>query len=132
MGNNRLKVYPSDMISVGSKTVPGTRGIFVLIYMDEPNKNKYTRNDLITYKEFLQHTSAHRFQNNPDLQMKVNRGVKYNEIIEPLFDNIVRKEIPPTTPTTRSVPPPPQTPQLHMKPFQPPSYSEIVLQQHIP
>ena len=52
--------------------------------------------------------------------MKGNRGFKYSIIIKPLWDKIIRKEIPPTTT------PPPQTLQL-LKPatFQLPSYSEI-------
>ena len=109
------------MISVGSNTIPRRRGIFELIYMDKPNKNNYNNKDLETYKEILEHTSVHRFQNNPTMKVKGNRGFKYIGIIKPLFDN-PRKEIPPIT----APPPPPQTSQL-LKPatFQLPSYSEI-------
>ena len=74
-----------------------------------------------TYKEILEHTSAYRLQNNPDLQVKGNRVFKYSIIIKPLFENILRKEIPPAIPTV------PSPPQLLIKPatFRPPSYSEI-------
>jgi hypothetical protein len=65
------------------KIVPGTKGIFELIFKIEPTD--YTDEDYEIYKEVLQFTSSHRAFDSSSGNIKSNRGKKYHNIIKNLF-----------------------------------------------
>ncbi|XP_066585621.1 uncharacterized protein [Prorops nasuta] len=62
---------------------PGTKGLFELIFMKEPED--YTKYDLGTYKSILSQTNVHREDNTSTGNLRGNKGHKWKEIISTLF-----------------------------------------------
>lgn len=79
---NKEKKY---MVSVRNKNYELTAGLKELIMRNKPNLELVSDHDKTVYKEMLINTNAHKRDFNPDGQLKGDKGIKYRQIIKPLF-----------------------------------------------
>src|SRR6218665_1455070 len=91
IGNSPISIQSND-VTVGDKTYAGTPGLWDLLTMAKPNKTIYDRNDLEEYAEILHVTNAMRQPNNPR-KPKSSKSQKYKQIITPIWDTKVGKEV---------------------------------------
>lgn len=79
---NNVKNY---MVSINEKHYKLTPGLKELLMRSKPNLNTVTEYDKIVYKDILHYTNAHKRDFNPKGQIKGDKGVKYRQIIKPMF-----------------------------------------------
>lgn len=72
-------------INVNDKNYELTAGLKELLFQSKPNCNIINEKDKITYKDILVHTNVHKRGFSPQGQIQGNSGMKYCEIIKPLF-----------------------------------------------
>lgn len=96
IGNKRIEFDAEDFIRVGDEVYHGSRGLFELLFMKEPDESVITINDKRKYKEILQISSAHKQEFNPNGRIASSGGMKYKNIIKPLFESIGRGILPVT------------------------------------
>lgn len=83
IGNKTLELDGADII-IDDEKIPGTEGLYNLIFMKQPDKELYNSSDLQRYGKLLRLTSAHKRGWRDDAQINGNRSYKY-EIIRRLF-----------------------------------------------
>jgi hypothetical protein len=69
-----------DNIHIDVQEFKGSPGVFELLFMRNPYKDVYNEKDLITYKEILNTTNAHKQSYDEKHQVISNRGKKYKNI----------------------------------------------------
>lgn len=74
-----------SLISIGDKSYEITNGIKELLFKKKPDLNLVSEQDRITYKDILENTHAHKRDFKSTSQIKGDKGMKYNQIIKPLF-----------------------------------------------
>lgn len=84
IGDSKIKFSKSKVL-VGDKMFDATPGLLELLFMQVPDKNLITTNDLSGYKEILSKTNAHRQSYSRDKNINSNRGKKYTSVISVLF-----------------------------------------------
>lgn len=88
-GRLMLGSYPISMsdkkLIIGGETYYLTRGLYDLLFKKVADFNKVTEDDKRLYKTLLLKTNAHRRDFNPNKPIKSNKGMKYLQIIRPLF-----------------------------------------------
>lgn len=85
IGNKEVEIA-SDDITVANKTYKGTKGLWQLLTLKEPED--YTPVDLQNYKEILEATNGHLKSYKDGAPMSSNRHTKYLNIIKPLFKSV--------------------------------------------
>lgn len=80
--NNSLK---SIIATVNDKHYEITPGLKELLLRNRPDLSLVTETDKIVYKDMLHNTNAHKRDFNPNGQLKGDKGLKYRQIIKPLF-----------------------------------------------
>lgn len=73
-----------DKIIVGNHSWAYTPGLFQLLFYKKPHN--YDALELDIYKKILIDTNAHKRNYNPNERIKGNKGYKYKNIIQKLFD----------------------------------------------
>lgn len=76
-------IFKDKSIYVADKKFKETPGLLKLLFYRNPEK--FSLNDLNTYKVLLMLTSAHRYDNEPNKRIKANPGLKYKTIISKMF-----------------------------------------------
>lgn len=82
--NSKEKNY---VITINNQNHELTAGLKELLIRNKPNLEMVTEKDKTTYKNLLIITSAHRRDFNPNGQFKGDKGIKYCQIIKPLFSD---------------------------------------------
>jgi hypothetical protein len=85
IGDQELDFDNEGKILIGGTDYGSSEGLYELIFKKRPDKEKYTEDDLKTYKSVLFATNAHRAGNKPDGRIKSYRDTKYKNIIKKLF-----------------------------------------------
>lgn len=80
IGNKSIEIDINDLIIDGLRYT-GTRGLYELIFMNNPNPYIYSEEDLDTYALILKNTNAHKVNYSSRGRVKSNRGNKYKNII---------------------------------------------------
>lgn len=84
IGDKQLEISENDLI-IDGKLYPGTRGLYELIFMNNPNEYIYDETDLNNYASIILNTNVHR-QNYSILgKIRANRGHKYKNIISKII-----------------------------------------------
>jgi hypothetical protein len=83
IGDNKIDVDKDDNILIGDNKYKGTKGLFELIFKNNPSK--YTKKDLNLFKTILENTNAHRKGYSKNSPVHRNRSIKYESIISILF-----------------------------------------------
>ncbi|XP_066585314.1 uncharacterized protein [Prorops nasuta] len=83
LGNVLFNTDENDDIIIGENKYPGTRGLYELIFMKQPNE--YIKDDEKNYKKILLKTNAYRRNRSSEDQIKDSRGSKYKNIISNLI-----------------------------------------------
>lgn len=73
------------LIKVGDKTYNLTLGLKELLFRRKPDLKLISSKDKLVYKDMLHYTNAHKRDFNPNGQIRGDKGIKYREIIRPLF-----------------------------------------------
>jgi hypothetical protein len=84
IGNSNIE-FTDSTVRVQDKVFDITPGLLELLFMQEPNKNVVTADDLNSYKEILLLTNAHRQSYSVDKNVNSNKGKKYTSVISFLF-----------------------------------------------
>jgi hypothetical protein len=82
IGTAEVKFVGKD-IDINGKRYEGTPGLYELLFKRNPKK--YSDQDIHTYKEILDITSAARTNFNPNSQIQGTKAFKYKSIIGPLY-----------------------------------------------
>lgn len=90
MGDKVIEVDVDDLI-IDDKRYEGTRGLYELIFMNQPNEYVYTDKDLENYASLLNETNAHRINYSKLGKVKSSRGHKYKNIISQIIKKDVRR-----------------------------------------
>lgn len=89
MGNSRVTFNEREIV-IGSKSYIKTPGLLELLFKKTPNLSQITEDDKQHYKKMLLDTNAHRRDFDPNKAIKSNKGLKYTNIIRPLFIKLVK------------------------------------------
>ncbi|EFA12280.1 hypothetical protein TcasGA2_TC005265 [Tribolium castaneum] len=87
MGKHELIISQNGDLILDNESFPGTPGLYRLIFFKNP-EDKYTqitKEDRSAYKKILEISNTHRKNNDPTKQLKGHRGVKYTQIVQPMF-----------------------------------------------
>lgn len=84
---NKNSAEKQYMITINEQNYEFTPGLKELLIRNKPNLKLVTEKDKIMYKHLLVTTSAHRRDFNPNGQLKGDKGLKYCQIIKPLFSD---------------------------------------------
>lgn len=84
IGDKELKIKGND-IEINNKIYNGTPGLFELVFKKKPTQ--FNDEDLINYKTILLATNAHKRNHSPGSQVLGNKGYKYKQIINKLFED---------------------------------------------
>ena len=95
IGDKQITIEGDDVV-IDRTVYKGTPGLWELITMAKPNNSIYDSNDLETYAEILERTNAMSHSGNPN-KPKSSRGEKYNEIIKPLWNRMLRPRASPAS-----------------------------------
>lgn len=82
-GNKTFNVDEEDNIYIDGKKHEGTRGLFELIFVKDPDKNIVSQSDYDTYLEILKSASVLKRRYNPVGPAQGSRTKKYMTIIAP-------------------------------------------------
>lgn len=85
-----------SMISIGNTDYNMTKGLKELLLKKKPDIDLVSEQDKLVYKEILHNTHAHKRDFNSTGQIKGDKGMKYCNIIKPLFyesDNLIDNDI---------------------------------------
>lgn len=101
VGNSEAKISLSNsssdsdkvyIISINNKHYEITPGLQELLIRNKPNLSLVGEKDKLVYKDILYITSAHKRDFNPNEQIKGDKGLKYKNIIKPLFSQTKEKQ----------------------------------------
>lgn len=84
IGDKQLEVDHDDLI-VGDKRYVGTRGLYELIFMNNPNEYIYSEEDLDNYAKIVFDTNVYRVNFSPTGKIRSNRGRKYKNILSQIL-----------------------------------------------
>lgn len=81
------------LVTIGDKRYELTPGLRELLMCNRPNFKLVCEKDMMTYKDILQNTNAHKRHFNAKAQIKGDKGLKYRKIIKPLFSqqSVIKK-----------------------------------------
>lgn len=92
IGNTPISFRETDgtsnelyIITIGKNSYEMTPGLKQLLFQSRPKLDLITEKDKVVYKDILESTSSHRRGYNPSSQIQGNSGLKYCQIIKPLF-----------------------------------------------
>lgn len=85
LGNKVLEIAGDDLI-INDKRYNGTRGLYELIFMNQPNEFIYDEKDMDDYKSILFDTNVFRSNYSALGKLRSNRGRKYKYIIAQLIN----------------------------------------------
>lgn len=98
MGNSPVTISVSNktsnkdekkyVITINDKNYELTSGLKQLLMRNKPDLSLITDMDKKIYKDILIDTSAHKRDFNPKGQIRGDKGLKYREIIKPMFSQI--------------------------------------------
>lgn len=74
-----------SIVAIGKNNYEITPGLKELLFQSKPNLELITEKDKLVYKDILESTNSHRRGFNPSNQIQGNSGMKYCQIIKPLF-----------------------------------------------
>lgn len=83
--NNVNDSLKSIIATVNDKHYEITPGLKELLLRNRPDLSLVTETDKMVYKDMLSITNAHKRDFNPNGQLKGDKGLKYRQIIKPLF-----------------------------------------------
>ena len=83
LGSEHVTIDGDDLI-IGGKIYKGTRGLYDLIFMNNPDPYVFTQEDLDNYALILKETNSHRINYSQLERVKSNKGRKYKNIIAPI------------------------------------------------
>lgn len=83
--NNVNDSLKSIIATVNDKHYEITPGLKELLLRNRPDLSLVTETDKMVYKDMLSNTNAHKRDFNPNGQLKGDKGLKYRQIIKPLF-----------------------------------------------
>ncbi|XP_047035544.1 uncharacterized protein LOC124641502 isoform X3 [Helicoverpa zea] len=81
------------LIKVGDKTYSLTAGLKELLLRRKPDLKLISSKDKLVYKDMLHYTNAHKRDFNPNGQIRGDKGIKYRDIIKPLFSESLNNNI---------------------------------------
>lgn len=81
------------LIKVGDKSYNLTPGLKELLLRRKPDLKLISSKDKLVYKDMLYYTNAHKRDFNPNGQIRGDKGIKYREIIKPLFSESLNSNI---------------------------------------
>jgi hypothetical protein len=84
LGDSSVKVK-HDKLLIKDNVYKGTKGLYELLFLKNPDPTIFTSNDLATYKEMLLRTNAHKQGFDQSRKINSNKGTKYNNIIKDLL-----------------------------------------------
>lgn len=84
LGSSRLSVNENNILVAGHDYIK-TVGLMELLFKKTPNLNLITEEDKNNYKSMLLDTNVHRRDYDASKPIKSNKGIKYTQIIRPLF-----------------------------------------------
>lgn len=102
VGNSEAKISLSNsssdsdkvyIISINNKHYEITPGLQELLIRNKPNLSLVGEKDKLVYKDVLYITSAHKRDFNPNEQIKGDKGLKYKNIIKPLFSQTKENKV---------------------------------------
>ena len=96
IGNQEIEFDEEDCVRVGGETYHGSRGLFELLFMRNPDKHEITNSDKRKYKQILEISSAHKQGFHPNGRTASSAGVKYLHIIQKFFSSVGRSLLPVT------------------------------------
>ncbi|CAH0387491.1 unnamed protein product [Bemisia tabaci] len=96
IGNKEIEFDEEDWVHVDGETYHGSRGLFELLFMRNPDENEITNSDKRKYKQILEISSAHKQGFHPEGRIRSSAGVKYLNIIQKLFPPVGRGLLPVT------------------------------------
>ena len=73
------------LIKVGDKSYNFTPGLKELLLRRKPDLKLISSKDRLVYKDMLHYTNAHKRDFNPGGQIRGDKGIKYRDVIKPLF-----------------------------------------------
>lgn len=76
------------IVTVNNNKYELTAGLRELLMRNKPDLKLVTEKDKVVYKAMLINTNAHKRDFNPSGQIKGDKGLKYREIIKPLFSQL--------------------------------------------
>lgn len=83
--NNGTNNETKYIVTIEDEKYELTPGLKELLVRNKPNLALVTENDKSIYKGMLDKTNAHKRNFNANAQIKGDKGLKYREIIKPLF-----------------------------------------------
>lgn len=86
--NNNTNNETKYIVTIQDKKYELTPGLKELLVRNKANLALVTEKDKSIYKDMLNKTNAHKRDFNPHAQTKGDKGLKYREIIKPLFSQI--------------------------------------------
>ncbi len=87
IGKDIVKIT-DDNISVCGKAYRGTPGLWELLTLSKPNKQKITNADLACYEDIILTTNCHKHNYDPNGRVKSSGWKKYINYIKPMVDKI--------------------------------------------
>jgi len=85
MGDSPIVVDNSGDITIKERVFKGSKGLWELLNGKKVNTDVITKNEQKSYKKILTMTNAHLTQYQPEGNINITRGNKFQVIIEPLF-----------------------------------------------
>jgi len=82
IGDSHMLLTNEDDVIIKNKQYKVTPGLAQLLFLNNPNKNEYTVEDLKNYKAIVLDTNAHREKYLPLGNIMKNRSYKYKNIIK--------------------------------------------------
>lgn len=84
LGDSPIQIS-KDSIFLHDEVYNGTKGLFELLFLKNPDISLYNENDLTLYKKLLLATNAHKQRYDVLKQVNSNRGRKYVNVVKDLF-----------------------------------------------
>lgn len=81
------------LIKIGDKSYNLTPGLKELLLRRKPDLKLISSEDKLVYKDMLHYTNAHKRDFNPNGQIRGDKGIKYREIIKPLFSETLNNNV---------------------------------------
>lgn len=84
-GNSELNFFSQNSpdFKIGEHQIPGTRGLFELIFMYQPNEQVITENDKLYYGLLIRATNANKINFEENGKQIGNKSRKYTQLVKP-------------------------------------------------
>lgn len=86
MGSKEVTFNKDNSITIDGKQYPGTKGLYELLFMKEPEDKYIKKQDLTFYKDILERTCAHRHGFTPIGGIRGTNLQKYKVYVKPLVN----------------------------------------------